>query len=69
MAARLGAVTVPVDVEFQGQALRAVALEKALQLASANANADGMYVATDTVIESAEKIEKYLKGGESNGGS
>lgn len=59
MAARIAGVVVPVDVEYNGQALRTIALEKSLQLRS---RMEGPFD-IDRVIEDAQKIERYLRDG------
>ncbi|XAO35664.1 hypothetical protein SEA_FIRECASTLE_57 [Microbacterium phage FireCastle] len=59
MAAQLGTVEVPVEIVWSPNALRAVALEKALQLVSSNTSD---FVSAEGLIENAKIIEAYLSG-------
>ncbi|WKW85447.1 hypothetical protein SEA_MILANI_56 [Microbacterium phage Milani] len=64
MAARIGGVSIPVDVEYNGQALRTVALDKALELAHNNATqGHGLITSSDKLLEDAQRIERYLRDG------
>lgn len=60
MALQAGTVEVPVEIVWSPRALRAVALEKALQLRAAD-EPSSLWDA-DRLIQEAKKIEEYLNG-------